>query len=127
MLTELLAALAEAGTVPEGVVAVDSATRPQLVRHLAAGVAHLAGVPLLGAVRPDPHRPPGRHDVNSATRLAGVHHRLGLGEPAASAVAGRAVLLVDDFTDSGWTLTVAARLLRQAGAAAVHPLVLAQR
>ena len=33
--------------------------------------------------------------------------------------------LVDDRTDSGWTLTVAARLLRGAGAAAVHPLVLA--
>jgi ATP-dependent DNA helicase RecQ len=34
------------------------------------------------------------------------------------------VLLVDDRTDSGWTLTVAARLLRQAGASAVLPFVL---
>ena len=35
------------------------------------------------------------------------------------------VLLVDDLVDSGWTMTVAARLLRQAGAPAVLPLALA--
>jgi ATP-dependent DNA helicase RecQ len=37
------------------------------------------------------------------------------------------VLLVDDWTESGWTLTVASRLLRRAGARAVHPFVLAVR
>jgi ATP-dependent DNA helicase RecQ len=35
------------------------------------------------------------------------------------------VLLIDDLVDSGWTMTVAARLLRRAGAPAVLPLVLA--
>ena len=35
------------------------------------------------------------------------------------------VLLVDDQISSGWTMTVAARLLRRAGATAVLPLVLA--
>jgi ATP-dependent DNA helicase RecQ len=35
------------------------------------------------------------------------------------------VLLVDDVVDSGWTMTVAARLLRQAGAVAVLPFALA--
>ncbi|MBC7273818.1 MAG: hypothetical protein H5T76_34820, partial [Streptomyces sp.] len=35
------------------------------------------------------------------------------------------VLLVDDYTDSGWTLAVAARLLRRAGGKEVLPLVLA--
>jgi ATP-dependent DNA helicase RecQ len=35
------------------------------------------------------------------------------------------VLLVDDYTDSGWTLAVAARQLRQAGSEQVLPLVLA--
>ncbi|MDQ0613584.1 hypoxanthine phosphoribosyltransferase [Microbacterium sp. W4I4] len=34
------------------------------------------------------------------------------------------VLLVDDLADSRWTLTVAARTLRQAGASAVLPFVL---
>ena len=35
------------------------------------------------------------------------------------------MLLVDDRIETGWTMTVAARLLRQAGAPAVLPLALA--
>ena len=129
VLADQLASLAEAGSGVDGVVVVASATRPRLLTHLAGGVAHLAGVPVVGAVAPDPGRPPGRRDVNSATRLADVHGRLRLelGQAALAGLPGRSVLLVDDVTDSGWTLTVAARLLRQAGAAAVHPFVLAQR
>jgi ATP-dependent DNA helicase RecQ len=34
------------------------------------------------------------------------------------------LLLIDDYTDSGWTLTVTSRLLRRAGAGAVYPFVL---
>jgi ATP-dependent DNA helicase RecQ len=43
----------------------------------------------------------------------------------ALASAGGPVLLVDDYADTGWTLAVAARLLRKAGAEGVFPLVLA--
>jgi ATP-dependent DNA helicase RecQ len=35
------------------------------------------------------------------------------------------VLLVDDMTDTGWTLTMAARVVRAAGAEAVLPFALA--
>jgi ATP-dependent DNA helicase RecQ len=35
------------------------------------------------------------------------------------------VLLVDDRIETGWTMTIAAKLLREAGAPAVLPLVLA--
>jgi ATP-dependent DNA helicase RecQ len=35
------------------------------------------------------------------------------------------VLAIDDRIDTGWTMTVAARLLREAGAPAVLPLALA--
>jgi len=35
------------------------------------------------------------------------------------------VLLVDTLTDTGWTLTMAARTLRAAGAASVLPFALA--
>jgi ATP-dependent DNA helicase RecQ len=47
--------------------------------------------------------------------------------PLAQAVAdaGGPVLLIDDRIESGWTMTVAAKLLREAGAPAVLPLVLA--
>ncbi|MFI9488350.1 RecQ family ATP-dependent DNA helicase [Promicromonospora sp. NPDC052451] len=116
--------------VVEAVVAVRSVKRPQLSYHLATGLAKYLGVPMIGAIGPVAgQEEPGRHDVNSAMRLAGVVRRLQpqLGEAALRGLPGRAVLLVDDYTDSGWTLTVAARLLRQAGASAVYPFVLAIR
>ncbi|GAA1873307.1 RecQ family ATP-dependent DNA helicase [Myceligenerans crystallogenes] len=114
----------------EGVVGIRSLTRPQLSYHLATGLAAYLGVPMIGAIGPVPgQEQPGRHDLNSAMRLAGVARRLQLqlAEPALRGLPGRTVLLVDDYTDSGWTLTVAARLLREAGAAKVLPFVLAVR
>jgi ATP-dependent DNA helicase RecQ len=45
--------------------------------------------------------------------------------PGGSVPAGP-VLVVDDTYDSGWTLTVAAHRLREAGADAVLPFVLAR-
>ncbi|MCP2264018.1 RecQ family ATP-dependent DNA helicase [Promicromonospora thailandica] len=116
--------------VVEAVVAVRSVRRPQLSYHLATGLAKYLGVPMIGAIGPATgQEEPGRHDLNSAMRLAGVARRLQLqlGEGALRGLPGRAVLLVDDYTDSGWTLTVASRLLRQAGASAVYPFVLAIR
>jgi ATP-dependent DNA helicase RecQ len=123
-------AAAERRLLVEGVVAVRSVSRPQLTYHLASGLAAYLGVPLIGAVGPVPgQEQPGRHDVNSAMRLAGVARRLQLelGDAALRGLPGRTVLLVDDWTESGWTLTVAARLLRQAGAARVLPFVLGVR
>ncbi|WP_250708238.1 phosphoribosyltransferase, partial [Actinomyces sp. 217892] len=122
----------EAGA-PDGqgglvVVLVDSRTRPQLVRQLGNAVARTLAAPPLGvvAVRGEP----GRHAVGSAFRLADVARSLTLEDWPRSSLArlqGAHVVLVDDWTDSGWTLTVAAALLREAGAASVRPFVLAQR
>jgi ATP-dependent DNA helicase RecQ len=66
-------------------------------------------------------RPGGRS--NSAQRLRGVRGAFAV--PAGWSLDGGPVLLVDDRTDSGWTLTEAARVLREAGAGDVLPLVLA--
>ncbi|OJX95590.1 MAG: recombinase RecQ [Micrococcales bacterium 73-15] len=113
----------------DGVVSVASTTRTRLVEHLARGAAGILGVPVVGQVVPREELPPGRHDVNSAQRLASVARRLelGLADAALHGLPGRTVLLVDDYTDSGWTLAVAARLLRRAGAAGVVPFVLGVR
>ncbi len=64
---------------------------------------------------------------NSAQRLRAVWNTLVVPPGVAGQLAGLAgpVLLVDDIIDTGWTLTVAAMALRQAGAAAVLPLTLA--
>ena len=118
------------GEAPGGtvVVLVDSRTRPRLARQLGNAVARLLQAPPLGVVSVSGR--PGRHDVGSAFRLAEVSARLSIGEwtaPQLSRLKGARVILVDDWTDSGWTLTVAAALLRRAGAAQVRPFVLAQR
>ena len=39
---------------------------------------------------------------------------------------GQAVLLVDDICNSGWTFTITALLLREAGAGSVFPVALAK-
>jgi ATP-dependent DNA helicase RecQ len=64
---------------------------------------------------------------NSAQRLKALTGALTVPPGLAAALADLRgpVLLVDDFTETGWTLAVVARMLRQAGAQGVLPLVLA--
>jgi len=109
------------------IVEIESATRPSLVRDLAAGLSRYLQVPVAGTFAiVDPSVPPGRGAVNSAQRVAAVTRRFAWQpSPDGPALDGAQVLLVDDQAVTGWTLTLAARDLRAAGAAAVHPLVLA--
>ncbi|MHA3700608.1 RecQ family ATP-dependent DNA helicase [Jatrophihabitans sp. YIM 134969] len=114
------------GAQPTVVVGVDSVTHPQLTAHLADGLARYLKVPVAGRfeiVRPDIR--PGEGAVNSAHRVRAVDSRYAMSAGLADAVAGQEVLLLDDRTDTGWTLTLAAAWLRDAGATAVHPMVLA--
>jgi ATP-dependent DNA helicase RecQ len=108
---------------PDAIVGIESASRPLLARHLAAGLARYTGWPEVGRFVLAAGAQPARSGVNSAHRLAAVAARLRLDDP--SGVPGRRVLLLDDRTDTGWTLAVAASQLRLAGAEAVFPLVLA--
>jgi ATP-dependent DNA helicase RecQ len=108
---------------PEAVVHVGSGTRAVLVADLAARLAQLGRLDDLGGIA---HRgPPGEGRSNSAFRLRDVWHSYELPPGLGERVTGRSILLVDDRTDTGWTLTVVARLLRRAGAEAVYPFVLA--
>ncbi|RAY10971.1 recombinase RecQ [Actinomadura craniellae] len=110
---------------PAGVVTVGSRTRPELVTGLGRRIAQLGRLPYLGELEPAGPAVPRRH--NSAQRLRSVWSALTLPAELAETVAAAPgpILLVDDRTETGWTLTVAARLLREAGAPAVLPLVLA--
>ncbi|GAB7304654.1 hypothetical protein MAFF212519_25330 [Clavibacter michiganensis] len=58
-----------------------------------------------------------------------MHPRFQVPAHLADDLAGdpRPVLLVDDLVDTRWTLTVAGRLLRKAGATRVLPFALAQQ
>ncbi|MEU3533314.1 RecQ family ATP-dependent DNA helicase [Streptomyces murinus] len=111
---------------PVGVVTVASRTRPQLVHSLGARIAETGRLPLLGSVTYDEDAPRVSRS-NSAQRLKALDGALAVPPALATALAeaNGPVLLVDDFTETGWTLAVAARLLRRAGAKGVLPLVLA--
>jgi ATP-dependent DNA helicase RecQ len=116
------------GQRPGAVVAVPSRRRPRLVSGIAQGLARLGRLPYLGELDLAHGGPTGGPGGNSAFRLAGVWERLVVGPELAARLAelGPApVLLVDDLADSRWTLTVAGRELRRAGAAAVLPFALA--
>ncbi|MGW2341145.1 RecQ family ATP-dependent DNA helicase [Streptomyces sp. NPDC001661] len=119
---------ADASPRPVGVVTMASHTRPQLIQSLGAGIAQVGRMPLLGSVSYAPgsdtaHIP----RSNSAQRLRALDGTLTLPAELSEALAraGGPVLLVDDYTETGWTLAMAARLLRRAGAEGVLPLVLA--
>ncbi len=115
---------------PAGVAGLPSRSRPRLVGSLAERIAEIGRIPYLGGLGyspgAQPLRPAGRQ-FNSAQRLAAVWRELTVPEPVGAAAArlGGPVLLVDDRVETGWTMTVAALRLREAGAAAVLPLVLA--
>jgi len=115
---------------PVAVVSLPSRRHPVLVASVAEGLAAAGELPYLGALALVGGGPSGEPGGNSAYRLAGVWQRFttsGLDLTAGPDLTGGPVLLVDDLADSRWTLTVAGRELRRAGAAAVLPFVLALR
>ncbi|MFG2182169.1 RecQ family ATP-dependent DNA helicase [Streptomyces abikoensis] len=113
---------------PVGVVTVASRTRPLLIRSLGERIAAIGRMPLLGTIEyRDTDADTRVPRTNSAQRLRALDGALTVPPALAEALAsaGGPVLLVDDMTDTGWTLAVAARLLRRSGAKEVFPLVLA--
>ena len=63
--------------------------------------------------------------ANSAYRVAALQGAWTPPDPTLIGASNGPVLLVDDMTDTGWTLTMAARVVRAAGAEAVLPFALA--
>ncbi|HEX9516702.1 MAG TPA: RecQ family ATP-dependent DNA helicase [Streptosporangiaceae bacterium] len=111
---------------PAAVVSVPSRSCPRLVAGLGDAIAAIGRIPCLGSLAYASDTPTSRQ-FNSAQRLRTLWRDLVLPEPLAESVAHLTgpVLLVDDRIETGWTKTVAAKLLRQAGAPAVLPFALA--
>jgi ATP-dependent DNA helicase RecQ len=111
---------------PSAVVHIGSRRRPVLIADLAGRISTIGRLVDLGGIAHLGPSAAGRS--NSAHRLRAVWQSYslpaGLVEQLTGPRSGACVLLVDDYTDTGWTLTVVARLLRQAGAGAVYPFVL---
>ena len=108
-------------TRPVAVMGVDSAAHPVLIGSLVDGLAELGRLTNLGTLRYRPGRRPVTA-ANSAYRVAALSGAWS--EPEITGVTGP-VLLIDDVTDTGWTMTMAARVLRHAGVADVLPFALA--
>jgi len=109
---------------PASVVSVPSRRRPVLVESLAGRIARVGRLPYLGSLDRRTAFDGGR--TNSAQRVRALHGAFAVPDAMGRQLAGISgpVLLVDDLTDSGWTLTLAARELRLSGSGRVLPLVL---
>ena len=120
---------------PAAVATIPSRSRPGLIAGLGARIAEIGRLPYAGSleyatgpgVPPAAAALPGSRQSNSAQRLQAVWGAMMVPGPVREELAGAGgpVLLVDDRIETGWTMTVAAKLLREAGAVAVLPFVLA--
>ena len=115
---------------PAGVVALSSRTRPRLIGSLARRLAQVGRLEFVGELPRAGGGPARRGGARRATacnawppctRRSRCPNRW----PQRCRRLDAPVLLVDDVVNSGWTMTVVARQLRLAGAAAVLPLALA--
>lgn len=106
---------------PQWVCCVPSRHHPELVPDFAQRLAARLGLPFVNAVSKVKDNQPQKGQQNrfhQCQNLDGVFE-------ITQYYADMPVLLVDDIVDSGWTLTVIAALLQQAGSGAVYPVALA--
>lgn len=125
---ELVAAVAEMirerwqpNPAPTWVTCIPSRNHPELVPEFSVRLAQRLGLPFHSAVSKVRNNHPQKMQQNrfhQCRNLDGVF-------AIATGIPTGPVLLVDDIVDSGWTLTVASALLRQAGCSLVWPVALA--
>lgn len=104
------------------VTCIPSRRHPKLVPDFALRLAHALGIPFRGVIQKSRETQPQKQMENRFHQCRNLDGAFTI-EPDAGTHSP--VLLVDDVVDSGWTLTLAAALLRQAGTAAVYPFALA--
>jgi ATP-dependent DNA helicase RecQ len=108
---------------PSWVCPVPSRRHPTLVADLAQRLGAIGRLPVVAALERVAESPYQQQQPNSVAAASGPLRALRVtGEPPPGPV-----LLVDDEIGSGWTATVAAALLREAGAGSVYPLAVWKR
>ena len=106
---------------PEWVTCVPSRTHRTLVPDFAHRLATALRLPFIPIVTKTRHNEPQKEQQNrfhQCRNLDGVFR-------IDDSIPDGPVLLLDDIVDSGWTMTVIAALLRQAGSGPVWPIALA--
>jgi ATP-dependent DNA helicase RecQ len=108
---------------PVWVACIPSLNRPDLVPDFARRLGEALGIPcypdVLRKARANEEQKKMQNSFQQAHNLDGVF------ELHPEFTACGSCFLLDDMTDSGWTFTVAAALLRRGGCEAVFPLALA--
>ena len=107
---------------PTGVVALLTGEHPLLVSSLARALAQMGRMEPLGEITRTESLPPVTAQ-NSAYRVAQLWGTL----TGPATISDGPVLLVTDVLGTGWTVTEAARHLREGGASAVLPLAVASQ
>lgn len=125
---ELVSAVAEMirerwrpAPAPEWVACVPSRNHPDLVPNFAQRLAACLGLPFMDAIGKVRDNEPQKQQRNGFHQCRNLDGAFGV----AAGIRVGPVLLVDDIIDSGWTITVVAALLRQAGSGPVFPVALA--
>ncbi|GGG02608.1 ATP-dependent DNA helicase RecQ [Rhodococcoides trifolii] len=106
---------------PTSVMVMDTPGHQVLLRDLGERLSSVGRLTNLGVLHVRPDLPP-VSAANSAFKVAGLVDAFD--PPDLTGVEGP-ILLLDLLSDTGWTLTMAARALRHAGADAVLPFALA--
>ncbi|EKN5143457.1 TPA: RecQ family ATP-dependent DNA helicase [Yersinia enterocolitica] len=106
---------------PQWVCCVPSRKHPELVSDFARRLAARLGLPFVDAVSKVKNNQPQNSQQNRFHQCRNLDGAFAINQPLPNAP----VLLVDDVVGSGWTLTVIAALLQQAGSGMVYPVALA--
>jgi ATP-dependent DNA helicase RecQ len=115
---------------PVAIATVPSVGRPTLIGSLGEQLASLGRMTFLGPLERAGQGASGLARSNSAHRVRALHEAFSVTSDQRDMLRDLGgdvpILLVDDQVDSGWTMTLAGRVLRRAGAGAVLPFALAK-
>ena len=125
---DLVAAMAEMiqqrwkpDPAPAWVCCVPSLRHPELLPDFAERLASMLELPFVNAVAKVKSNQPQKGQQNRFHQCRNLDGAFAMKQP----VPTNPALLIDDIVDSGWTLTVIAALLQQAGSGPVYPAALA--
>ena len=125
---DLVAAMAEMiqqrwqpDPAPAWVCCVPSLRHPELLPDFAERLARILKLPFVNAVAKVKSNQPQKGQQNRFHQCHNLDGAFAMNQHARTDPA----LLIDDIVDSGWTLTVIAALLQQAGSGPVYPAALA--
>lgn len=109
--------------MPTWVTCIPSSRHPDLVPDFSRRLATVLGIPFRPVMIKTRHTEEQKEMENRYHQCHNLDGAFAV-QAAGSEMAGP-VLLVDDVFDSGWTMTIATALLRQAGSGPVYPYALA--